>query len=110
MSASRASSCRPGSASRPRLSSTTRTTRPAAPSHAGTTARSYASCDPRRRDLEDEPLHLGPDIRSYVLSGGSGGRLSWVKDHINLLCNGGRDAVPNMQWQPIADDRRLQPR
>src|SRR5260370_11366191 len=50
MSASRASSCRPGTASRPRLSSTIRTPRPAAPSRAGTRARSYASCGRGRRD------------------------------------------------------------
>ncbi len=27
----------------------------------------------------------------------------WVKDHIDPLCNGGPDAVENMQWQTIAD-------
>jgi hypothetical protein len=29
----------------------------------------------------------------------------WVKDHIDPLCNGGADAVTNMQWQTMADAR-----
>jgi hypothetical protein len=29
----------------------------------------------------------------------------WVKDHIDPLCNGGPNAVSNMQWQTIADAR-----
>lgn len=27
----------------------------------------------------------------------------FVKDHINPLCNGGPDAVSNMQWQTVED-------
>lgn len=27
----------------------------------------------------------------------------WVKDHINPLCNGGPDAVSNLQWQTVED-------
>ena len=27
----------------------------------------------------------------------------YVRDHINPRCNGGPDAVSNMQWQTIAD-------
>jgi hypothetical protein len=29
----------------------------------------------------------------------------YVRDHIDPLCNGGADAVSNMQWQTIADAR-----
>jgi hypothetical protein len=29
----------------------------------------------------------------------------YVRDHINPLCNGGPDAVSNMQWQMITDAR-----
>jgi hypothetical protein len=28
-----------------------------------------------------------------------------VKDHINPLCNGGADAIANMQWQTIEDSK-----
>lgn len=27
----------------------------------------------------------------------------WIKDHIVALCDGGPDAVGNLQWQSVAD-------
>lgn len=29
----------------------------------------------------------------------------WVKDHIIALCDGGADAVANLQWQTVAQGR-----
>jgi hypothetical protein len=71
--------------------------------HGGHGGHSAHHAHPRSRAVTREFQRLNPCPSTGRTTGACPG---WVKDHKDPLCNGGADAVWNMQWQTEADAAR----
>lgn len=61
-------------------------------------AQAAASKEHRSETVKERFQRLHPCPSTGLKRGACPG---YVKDHINPLCNGGPDAVTNMQWQTV---------